>query len=416
MKSLITIAATLLAGATPFAASAALGKEAATTAAAQETVIVRRVADDLQAQSEARELAELRLAIQALRAEKDQLRAELDAQRVDGSTRSELESNDLRKRLAEVRSITSESAQRVRAGADEGRALLELRARLAETQDELSKHQAEVERWVVRESATEGSGGIAYALKADEHGRWEIVTENILGDERSLPRGLARVRSEQDEGSALRREVRKFKIADDSLIEVDPENVPQDAERRRVIVRSGSKDHFAILEPADAGSAQEVETELWIDVENGAQADPRGPSTRLERRVLRATPDVDIEVREAPTSKVFMVDDDGQFVEIDVTSATPTVPAVPRAPLAVGGGGAAPPAARRTITWSQSGSGSGAGETPGRDELLREVHLLTKEMLAELRLLRAAVDELRSDVNAQHSAATGGGANGPRRR
>jgi len=45
--------------------------------------------------------------------------------------------------------------------------------------------------------------------------------------------------------------------------------------------------------------------------------------------------------------------------------------------------------------------------TPSRDELLREVHALTKAMLGELRELRSAVEDLRRNVNADGRRAGG---------
>ena len=48
-----------------------------------------------------------------------------------------------------------------------------------------------------------------------------------------------------------------------------------------------------------------------------------------------------------------------------------------------------------------------ASATPSRDELLREVHTLTKAMLGELRELRSAVEDLRRNVNADGRHAGG---------
>ncbi|MCA8981407.1 MAG: hypothetical protein KDC14_15355, partial [Planctomycetes bacterium] len=84
MKTLITIAGTLLAGATPFAASAALGNEAATNPAVQEAVVLRRAAQAPPKQAEELELDELRRAIAELRAEKERLRTELSTTQVQG--------------------------------------------------------------------------------------------------------------------------------------------------------------------------------------------------------------------------------------------------------------------------------------------------------------------------------------------
>lgn len=485
MKTLITIAGTLLAGATPFT-FAALGNEAATTAAVQEqeqAVTLRRSVERTAQDPEAQELEELRRAIAELRAEKDQLRAELDAQRTSGLWPEKLHEDlllewtehaysgsdsgeerelhraqavieelarvqyeEARKHAQEFDRSAAESEQRLivrdleesiadlqRANSDleldllalesEEGVLLEVRPRIAEAQQRLREERADLERRylvALRGENPEQPGAIARLLESDHLAK--ITQEEV--------EVLLKELGSQDAAEAPQRRVRRF-VVDGKTLELEGDALPEGLHERHVIIHRDGDRRFGTvaIDPATEPHEVQVEENVWFEVggdgdQHRVRVAPRAPHGRT---FIRDFQDGDVEPRVFSEKRVFVRGADGELFEVDVAPlappspaaprvsgipgapSAPSAPAAPRAALGLGGAPSPAPAPeRKAIRWSTTGSVPAAPSTDsragGRDELLREVHVLTKEMLAELRLLRAAVDELRRDVDAHHDS------------
>lgn len=545
MRTLITIAGTLLAGATPFAASAALRHEAATTGSAQEAVVLRRVADLPAPDRQAQELEELRRAIAELRAEKDRLRAELDATRTEKEDPTETpEERRLRRLSSRSARITApESTRKWIIEEPELDTTLEWQQGPYGPDAQLEWHAVQskqalerIQRELSEQHAARGAYESALRAQAQEvilRAREDAVERSMaqvkarLGelqverpfDEEGRRRLLTKLAELDTERAAKPRKTERSQVlvirqgADGQIVELQD---VQDHDAR-ILIRSrtddaavegllqelgakpgdsrskaveGRHEVFVIdgdeyrVESSDDGKRQRVFVQALRadDVEEPvtepSEPEPVWIELDEESRVLRTQRDAPhsrtfihdpkaprqrFEVRSDKT--IFVQSEDGEWIELEFQADLPQAPPAPSAPGARSTPSApqAPTAPRADDEDDQSstsrsskrlqqlgdfeapraGSGSGRAVAPRapqssgaagrqksqshadpsstraseRDELLREVHVLTKEMLAELRLLRSAVDELRRDVDAHRTSdAIGDGGGGARRR
>jgi len=527
MKTLITIAGTLLAGATPFAASAALGHEAATTANAQATVATWPVPTQAAQRSEGDELEELRRAIAELRAEKDRLSAELAVKRAEAATPSgsvhqealsgwfeayqdsqpgapeahwperisesanaavqealriqgeaerrhersaklheayrQLAEGDDQRAFELERALAAEQAKQdglildVEPHAHEGRVMLEFRARLAEAEEQNQRLELELREaqehlgglWVHEDGEAEVGLRWDVAPESDESGvRWHVVAESDAGecaeDAESLYGRRARVLvvegSETEDhakqlGTLARlledevtEELSKASI-DALLLELEKqvaEASRSGAERRvsHLVIDTDGNEIDAQVEFDRIDPERFIVRSRSIDGDGGQHIVRIAPDGAHSRTFFHDSHGGEHEARVHKTRKLFVRGQDGGLVEVEAPAQAPAAPRAPaagqaprapRAPIGIGGGAGrsgapADDSARRgAIRWHSSSTDPRVEHhaSSDRDELLREVHVLTKEMLAELRLLRAAVDELRRDVDASHPARSG---------
>jgi hypothetical protein len=507
MKTLITIAGTLLAGATPFAASAALNHEAATTAGVQEIVAVWPEPTRPAQLTEADELEELRRAIAELRAEKDRLRAELAVERAEAATPSgdlhqealngwieayqdgqtatpeaqwpervaesanaavqealrkqreaarqhersaelheayrQLAEGEYRRAVELQRALAAEQAEQAEQAERGGLFLdvephehedgitLEVRARLAEVQAEkgqleLELHEAQEHLgglWVHDDG--ESGAGVRWNIEPqhDESGvRWHVVTER--DDEEGAAEAESRygrrarvvvVEDGENEDHALQVEALERLIEDNTsevLDDVAIEVLIQQLERQHEEASSPQTRHRVRHLVLDSEGNE-------IEAGEGLHVVLVAPDGTHSRTFIHDSDGDEHEARVYKTRKLLVRGEDGELIELHADREAPAAPRAPRAvrapraPIGIGSGPApADDSARReAVRWNTSEhlprGASGRAAATDRDELLREVHVLTKDMLSELRLLRAAVDELRRDVDANLPAHSG---------
>jgi len=223
--------------------------------------------------------------------------------------------------------------------------------------------------------------------------------------------------------SPSQRRVRHL-VIDSEGNQIDAEIEFEHADPRRANARSNGERRFGVVTRGsdDGARAVQVDQDVCVEVDGDSRIALISPGDAHSRTFIHDSDRGEQETRVFKSRKRFVRGQDGELVEIQAEGAAPTAPAAPRvvrapraprAPIELGGGTMPPDKSveREAIRWRASSSAPRVerehAASAGRDELLREVHVLTKEMLAELRLLRAAVDELRHDVDASHPARSG---------
>ena len=287
MKTLITIAGTLLAGATPFAASAALGHEAATTQNTVEAVALQHAVQAAEPRSESDELAELRRAIAELRAEKERLHAELMVERVSAEPRTErwVEAVDELAR-SQYEAARKEAAETDRRNAEES-VLLELE-RIAEHPHGL---------WTA-EAPGEGPDIHEVQLDADESRRWRIVTER--GSDAAVEVLVKQLEAEPSK-RASKREARRF-VVDGKTLEVDTDSYPEGIHGRHVVIQRDGDRRFGVLavDPEEGPHEVQVEEQVWVGVDGDTHRLRLAPQTEQRRAFIRDFQDGDVDARHDP--------------------------------------------------------------------------------------------------------------------
>ncbi|MCA8981800.1 MAG: hypothetical protein KDC14_17355, partial [Planctomycetes bacterium] len=303
-------------------------------------------------------------------------------------------------------------------------------------------------------------------MKSDEQGRWQLVTERVAETSPETGGGalggLARVYVVQDDAGdaaevqteALQRlleaelseratketiEVllkelaaqdaerapvvrRKRFVFEGEPLEIDVDSLPEGKSQRRIYVRTDGDQRFGAIavEPQDEPRQVRVDEDVWVQLGDEGHAIYSTQGGGQSGATIHALPSREGETRVRTERRVFVRGEDGALVELELRPDAPADPRAPEAPgapaaprVSLGFSGTPPQAGapeRKEVRWFDSSSAPqpSASSSTDRDELLREVHVLTKEMLAELKLLRAAVDDLRRDVDSHHRASGSG--------